>query len=95
MYVDSNYFRCTRSEDMYYPLLEEQVSYFKETQGGRRIMCKAFEELAEERVLEEKKEMAKRMLVAGKFSVEEIAIYAGLSVDVVKELEKSDITTIA
>ena len=108
-------FRCIRPKDMYYPLLAEQVCYFKETQGGRTIMCKAFEELAEkraaelaaelaaemaaemveERALEEKKDMVKRMLAAGKFSVEEIALYAGLSVDVVKELEKSDITTIA
>ena len=52
-------FRCTSSVDMFYPLLAKQVKYFKETEGGRKIVCKTFEDLAEkranERVLEEKK----------------------------------------
>ena len=91
-------FRCTRSEDMYYPLLAEQVSYFKETQGGRRIMCKAFEELAEKRAAEMATEMAtemaKRMIEIKKLSMEEIAICTGLPVDDIKELAELDITTI-
>lgn len=79
-------FRCTSSVDMFYPLLAEQVKYFKETEGGRKIMCKAFEDLAEKRVLEDKKASAKRMIADGKLSVEEIARYAGLPINVVEEL---------
>ena len=52
-------FRCTSSVDMFYPLLAKQVKYFKETEGGRKIVCKAFEDLAEKRLLEEKKMLAK------------------------------------
>ena len=28
-------FRCTSSEDMFYPLLARQVRHFKETEGGQ------------------------------------------------------------
>ncbi len=40
-------FRCTSSEDMYYLLLAKQVRHFKETEGGRKSVCKAVEEIAE------------------------------------------------
>lgn len=40
------------SVDMFYPVLADQVKYFKETEGGRKIMCKAFEVLAEKRAEE-------------------------------------------
>ena len=42
-------FRCTNAVDMFYPVLADQVRYFKETEGGRKIMCEVFEELAEKR----------------------------------------------
>lgn len=45
-------FRCFHSSDMYYPELAGQVKYFKETEGGRKIMCQIFEELAEKRAEE-------------------------------------------
>ncbi len=45
-------FRCTSSDDMFYPVLADGVKYFKETEGGREIMCKAFEDLAEKRAEE-------------------------------------------
>lgn len=83
-------FRCTSSVDMFYPLLAKQVRYFKETEGGREIMCKAFEELAEkradEKVLEEKRDVAVRMIADGKLSAEEIARYLGLPINMVEEL---------
>lgn len=82
-------FRCTNPEDMFYSLLAKQVKYFKETEGGRKDMCKAVEELAEKRVLEKQKELAATMLADGKLSIEEIARYAGLSVEVVEELAES------
>ena len=52
-------------------------------------MCKAVEELAEKRVLEEKKDSARRMIKGCKLSMEEIAKYAGLPIDVVEELAES------
>lgn len=42
-------FSCTQAEDMNYPVLADRVRYFKETEEGREIMCKAIEELANER----------------------------------------------
>ena len=52
-------------------------------------MCKAFEELAEKRVLEEKMDLAKKFLANGKLSVEEVAECMGLPVNVVEELVDS------
>ena len=39
-------FRCTSSEDMFYPLLARQVRHFRETEGGQKVVCKAVEEIA-------------------------------------------------
>lgn len=49
-------FRCMSSADMFYPQLAKQVKYFKETEGGREIMCQVFEELAEKRAEEAREE---------------------------------------
>lgn len=53
-------------------------------------MCKAFEDLAEkranERVLEEKRDAAVRMIADGKLSVEEISRYSGLPISEVEDL---------
>ena len=79
-------FRCLNSADMFYSVLARQVKYFKETEGGQEIMCQVFEELAEKRVIEEKKESARRMIARGKLTVEEIAEDAGLPIEVVRDL---------
>ena len=39
---------CTKASDMYYPILAEQVRYFKETEGGLQYMCKVLEEERED-----------------------------------------------
>ena len=67
-------------------MLAKQVKYFKETEGGRKDMCKAVEELAEKRVLEDKINSAKKLLANGKLSVEEVAECIGLPINVVEEL---------
>ena len=41
-------FSCTQPDNMKYPLLAERARYFKETEEGREIMCKAFEEVRDE-----------------------------------------------
>lgn len=83
-------FRCTSPVDMYYPVLAKQVRFFKETEGGLEIMCRAFEELAEkranERELETKKEIAKNMLKDGSISMEKVAMLSELPITVVEEL---------
>ena len=75
---------------MFYPVLAKQVKYFKETEGGQEIMCQVFEELAEkranERAIEEKKAFARRMIIKSKLTIEEIAEYADLPVEEVREL---------
>lgn len=79
-------FRCLSSADMFYPVLAKQVKYFKETEGGREIMCQAFEDLAEKRVTEEKKAFARRLIARGKQTLEEIAEDTDLPIEEVREL---------
>lgn len=49
-------------------------------------MCEIFENLAEKRVIEEKKESARRMIARGKMTVEEIAEDVDLPIEVVRDL---------
>lgn len=79
-------FRCTSSVDMFYPLLAKQVKYFKETEGGREIVCKTFEDLAEKRIMEDRKITAKMLLEKGNMPIEEIAALSRLSVEEVEKL---------
>ncbi|HBA46557.1 MAG TPA: hypothetical protein DCZ91_01900 [Lachnospiraceae bacterium] len=87
-------FRCIKSDDMFYKELARQVEYFKETEGGREIMCKAFKDLAEdlaeerakERAKEKAKELARRLLARGKMTEEEIAEDTGLPLETVRGL---------
>lgn len=49
-------------------------------------MCEIFENFAEKRVIEEKKESARRMIARGKMTVEEIAEDVDLPIEVVRDL---------
>lgn len=64
-------FRCLSSADMFYPVLARQVKYFKETEGGREIMCQAFEDLAEKRVLDEKASLIRNLMETMKWTAEQ------------------------
>lgn len=68
-------FRCINSVDMFYPVLADQVKYFKETEGGRDIVCKVFEDLAEkradEKVLDEKVRLVKNLMETMKMTAEQ------------------------
>lgn len=83
-------FRCLSSVDMFCSVLARQVKYFKETEGGQEIMCQVFEELAEkranERAIEEKKTLARRLIVRNKQTLEEIAEDTDLPIEEVREL---------
>lgn len=84
-------FHCTNPDDMHYKVLADRVRYFKETEEGVTVMCKAMEEMRKDAEMKRAKEVALRMLVVGKISHEEIAEYVGLTLDQVKALahEKS------
>ena len=80
---------------MNYPVLAQRVRYFKEDTKGVATMCKAFEEVREDGKLEGKIEgarenaieAAKRLLLGGKLSYEEIAEAQGLTVEEVRSLD--------
>ena len=79
-------FRCTSSIDMFYDVLKRGMYHFKETKGGRNIVCKAIETYGEQMALERSIETALRMLADGQLALEKIAEYSGLSLEKVKEL---------
>lgn len=76
-------FSCTDPTDMYYEVLADRVRFFKESKEGIAIMCKVMEDMRKESL----KEVALRMLAAGKYALEEIASISGLSLDEVKKLK--------
>ena len=90
-------FLCRNAAEMYFDLLKRQVSQFKNSEEGRRIMCKAVEEFAERRAAESKAEgkrenmlaTAKRMLKDGILALKDVARYTGLSLAQVTQLKAS------
>lgn len=42
-------FHCTEASDMMYNILAKQVKHFKETEGGRKEMCKLVEDYADQK----------------------------------------------
>ena len=88
-------FSCTDPANMYYDVLAERVKFFKESKEGISIMCKAMEDMRNESLQEGEKRgiekgmraAALRMLVAGKYALEEIADISGLPLDDVKKLQ--------
>ena len=88
-------FNCRAAADMHFDVLKKRVSQFKDSEEGRRIMCKAVEEFAERRAAESKREtmlaMAKRLLANGKLMLKEIAECTGLSLAQVKKLQAAQV----
>lgn len=90
-------FFCARPEDMHYAVLAERAGWFKHSAEGSDTMCRAVEELWEEgRKVGEKEgrkegrlETARKMLIAGKLTLEEIAEYSGLPLDDVQHLRNT------
>ncbi len=80
-------FSCTNPADMRYPVLADRVRYFKEDTKGVATMCKAFEEVREEGARANAIKAAKRLLLGGKLSYEEIAEAQGLTVEEVRSLD--------
>lgn len=68
-------FDCKKSSDVIYPILAKQIHYYKETEGGRAIMCKAVEEFAEKRAearrLDTMFDVVRNLMETMKLSVEQ------------------------
>lgn len=83
-------FSCTDAADMYYGTLADRVRFFKESEEGIQIMCRAMEDMRDQSLREGKKEgkkeVAKKMLEDGTISTEKIAEFVGLSVEEVEKL---------
>jgi len=83
--------------EMYFDVLRKQVSQFKNSEEGRRVMCEAVERIAERRAVlakaegkrEAMKDMAKRMLESGMLALKDIAKFSGLSLAQVRKLQAS------
>ena len=86
-------FLCRNAAEMYFDILKRQVNKFKNSEEGRRKMCKAIEELGARREARGKRETmlatAKRMLKDGILALKDIARYSGLSLAQVKKLQAS------
>ena len=80
-------FSCTDAADMFYGILADRVRFFKESKEGIEIMCRAMEDMRNQTLKEGMKEVALRMLVAGKYALEEIVNISGLSLEEVKQLK--------
>ncbi|WP_251494096.1 PD-(D/E)XK nuclease family transposase [Otoolea muris] len=80
-------FSCTDAADMYYGTLADRVRFFKESKEGIEIMCRAMEDMRNQTLKEGMKEVALRMLAAGKYALEEIVNISGLSLEEVKQLK--------
>ena len=76
-------FNCTNAADMNFELMAERTRYLKENPKGVSEMCKVMEDMRKESLME----VARRMLEAGKYALEEIAIISGLPLDEVKNLQ--------
>ena len=76
-------FNCTRADDMNFELMAERTRYLKENPKGVSEMCKVMEDMRNESL----KEVALRMIAAGKYALEEIVNISGLSLDEVKKLQ--------
>ncbi len=88
-------FSCKNPNDMCYPVLANRVRYFKEDTKGVATMCRAFEEVREESMREgvlrgaraNSIAVAQRMLKSKKYTYDEIADMAGLTLEEVKVLD--------
>lgn len=79
-------FYCTDPNEMFCNILADRVSYFKESKEGVSSMCKMLEEMREEAKIEDRKDTALKMLFSGKFTINEVAEFSKLPVEIVKTL---------
>ena len=80
---------CRDTAEMHFDVLRKRVSQFKNSEEGRRVMCKAMEKIKAEGKRETMLATAMRMLKDGVLALKDIARYSGLSLAQVKKLQAS------
>ena len=78
-------FSCKNAADILNPVLRERVRILKETEGGREEVC----QIMENRINEEKIELAKNEIAYGELTLPQIARAFGLPLAFVQELAKN------
>ena len=68
--------------------LADKTRYFKETQEGVSIMCKAIEDMRNEAIMLEKIQIVMNFLALGTVSKTDIAKASGLTLDQINEIEQ-------
>ena len=81
-------FSYIKPQDMYYKILADRVRYFKEDKKGVLTMCREMENMRRETAHEKAVEIAKKILLSGKLTTEDIADFSGLSIEEVKALSE-------
>lgn len=84
-------FACKKADDIMSPILRERVRVLKETEGGRQEVC----QIMENRINEEKIELAKDAIKKGDLSLDQIACVLKLPLAFVEELAKAGSFTLA
>ena len=82
-------FQCSDVAKMHFDVLKKQVNQFKNSEEGRRTMCRAMEKIEARGKRETMLATAKRMLKDGILALKDIARYSGLSLAQVKKLQAS------
>ncbi len=80
-------FYCTSPDDMYYNKLADRARFFKKSEGGRSKMCQILDDMRNEAVKARDREYARKLIVRGKDSIDEIADLTGLSVNEVEVIK--------
>lgn len=73
---------------MNFKVLADVASYYKNNKEGVQVMCKAMEDMVNDFITDEKKEIALRLLKKGVLTNEQIAEIVGLNIEVINTLEK-------
>ncbi len=84
-------FRCVEADDMHHRVLADRVRYFKETEGGRAVMCKVMEDMRNEAINAEKIRTILAMIEKG-LDMELIAEIYEMSVEEIEVLLQSQNT---
>ena len=79
------FYYYSKADDILNPILRERVRTLKETERGREEVCK----IMENRITEEKIELAKNAIKSGELTLEQIAKVLDLSLPIVEELARA------
>ena len=84
-------FACKNPDDILNPILKNRVRILKETEGGREEVC----QIMENRINEEKIELAKEAIAKGELTLEQISTVLKLPLAFVQELAKAAVPSYA